>query len=124
MEAKWWKWRVCVVLYVSYASCYFGRNSFSSLSHFAVDSGVSVELVGLISTAMALGYSFGKLLATFAVDSVPPTILYPSVITLVGLINLAFSFTAHPEGMILLWFLNGCMHAVAWVSYNLPSCGC
>ena len=100
---------------MSYASCYFGRRSFSSLATSAIDSGVTVEQIGMIGSSMALGYSSGKLWATLAIDGLSPVVVYPIIIISIGIINFLFAYTTTVSIMIFCWFINGALHGIAWV---------
>lgn len=96
-------------------SCYFGRRSFSSLTSVAIDEDITVEQVGFISSGMAMGYSFGKLWATLAIDGISPVVIYPIIIFLVGGVNYLFANSTSTIFLVAFWFCNGCLHGIAWV---------
>lgn len=112
---NWWQWRIFVILFISYISCYFGRQIFSSLSHWAIISDVNIQEVGLISSGFACGFSIGKLTGAFIVDIFPPQLTFPFIIFFVGFCNLFFSLVPSFYFLIFFWFINGILQGMAWV---------
>lgn len=117
MSLGFWKWRICIILYLSYASCYFGRRSFSSLATVALESDITVEQIGMIGSSMALGYSAGKLWATLAIDGISPVVIYPIILLSIGVVNFLFALSTSIIFMIICWFINGALHGIAWVRF-------
>jgi sugar phosphate permease len=105
-------------LYISYAACYSGKFSVSSLTNQIVSDseGLTMEQVGVIGSSSAIGYSVGKIIATILLDMFPATQILALIVFIVGLSNFCFSITYNYPSLVILWGINGVMHGLSWVS--------
>jgi MFS transporter, OPA family, glycerol-3-phosphate transporter len=118
-----WQYQICALLYLSYAACYFGKLSVSSLTNqiIADPEGLTMEQVGVIGSSTAIGYSIGKIIATIVLDMFPATTVFPGIVLCVGLVNFLFSITYNYPVLVMLWGINGVLQGLSWVRLSLDS---
>lgn len=114
-----WQVRIFLCIYIGYASCYVGKQSFNGLVQAVLadpTSGLDVAAVGLVGSATAFGYTAGKVISTLLLDSLRVRTLFPSVILGIGLANVAFAFSTNTTAYVLFWGINGVLQGLSWVS--------
>mmetsp|Transcript_15888 Transcript_15888/g.62082 ORF Transcript_15888/g.62082 Transcript_15888/m.62082 type:complete len:474 (-) Transcript_15888:31-1452(-) len=112
-----WQVRIFICIYVGYASCYAGKQSFNGLVQAVLadpTSGLDVAGVGMVGSATAMGYTAGKVVATLLLDSVRVRTLFPLVVLGIGLVNVAFACSNSLPAYILFWGGNGLLQGLSW----------
>ena len=102
------QWRIFLSLLFGYAFFYTCRLSLSVAKKPMLDAElVTVDVLGVIGSALFLTYAFGKFINGFLADHANVRKLMSFGLFMSALINLAFGATTNATLFIVLWGLNG-----------------
>lgn len=73
---------------------------------------------GLITSSQSAAYAISKFVSGVLSDQMSARWLFSSGLLLVGLVNVAFSWSSTVSAFAALWFLNGLAQGLGW-----PPCG-
>ena len=91
---------------LSYLACYFARNLLSAVTPYMLETGFSVEFIGLMSTAWMLCYALGQLINGFVGDHVPAKIMAGGGLCLAGVCNLVLYLSTGENVMLIAYALS------------------
>ncbi|XP_044525558.1 glucose-6-phosphate exchanger SLC37A4 isoform X2 [Gracilinanus agilis] len=106
-------------MFVGYSLYYFNRKTFSFVMPSLVEEIVlDKDDLGLITSSQSASYAISKFVSGVLSDQISARWLFSSGLLLVGLINVAFSWSSTVSVFATLWFLNGLAQGLGW-----PPCG-
>lgn len=92
---------------LSYLACYFARNLLSAVTPHMLESGFTVEFIGLMSTACMLSYAAGQLINGFIGDHVPTKFMVSGGLCFSGVCNLLLHLSSSEGVMLSAYALSG-----------------
>ncbi|XP_056650234.1 glucose-6-phosphate exchanger SLC37A4 isoform X2 [Monodelphis domestica] len=106
-------------MFVGYSLYYFNRKTFSFVMPALVEEiALDKDDLGLITSSQSASYAISKFVSGVLSDQISARWLFSSGLLLVGLINVAFSWSSTVSVFATLWFLNGLAQGLGW-----PPCG-
>eukprot|EP00062_Callorhinchus_milii_P021213 gi/632977699/ref/XP_007905493.1/ PREDICTED: glucose-6-phosphate translocase isoform X2 [Callorhinchus milii] len=106
-------------MFVGYTLYYFNRKTFSFVMPSIMQE-VTLEKddLGLITSSQSLAYAISKFISGVLSDQISARLLFCTGLFLVGVVNVAFSWSSSVMVFAILWFLNGLAQGFGW-----PPCG-
>ncbi|XP_032213025.1 glucose-6-phosphate exchanger SLC37A4 isoform X5 [Mustela erminea] len=106
-------------MFGGYSLYYFNRKTFSFVMPSLVEEiPLDKDDLGLITSSQAAAYAISKFVSGVLSDQMSARWLFSSGLLLVGLVNIAFSWSSVVPVFAALWFLNGLAQGLGW-----PPCG-
>ncbi|XP_045870569.1 glucose-6-phosphate exchanger SLC37A4 isoform X2 [Meles meles] len=106
-------------MFGGYSLYYFNRKTFSFVMPSLVEEiPLDKDDLGLITSSQAAAYAISKFVSGVLSDQMSARWLFSSGLLLVGLVNIAFSWSSMVPVFAALWFLNGLAQGLGW-----PPCG-
>lgn len=105
------------VTYFAYALLYATRKPFSVVKPLVQDElGLTADALGLIDTGFLAAYAVGQvtLPISLAYYNVKPSTALFFLYLGSGLVSVAFGLTHQPSSLLLLWVVNGVLHAAVF----------
>ena len=95
------------VCMLSYLACYFARNLLSAVTPQMLETGFTVDQIGLMSTACMLTYAIGQLINGFLGDTVPTKYMVSGGLLLSGICNFALPFLPTATAITVAYSTSG-----------------
>ncbi|XP_072469113.1 glucose-6-phosphate exchanger SLC37A4 isoform X3 [Notamacropus eugenii] len=106
-------------MFGGYSLYYFNRKTFSFVMPSLVEEiSLDKDDLGLITSSQSASYAISKFVSGVLSDQMSARWLFSSGLLLVGLVNVAFSWSSTVSVFATLWFLNGLAQGLGW-----PPCG-
>ncbi|XP_045432139.1 glucose-6-phosphate exchanger SLC37A4 isoform X1 [Pipistrellus kuhlii] len=110
---------IFAAMYGGYSLYYFNRKTFSFVMPSLVEEvPLDKDDLGLITSSQSAAYAISKFVSGVLSDQMSARWLFSSGLLLVGLVNVAFSWSSTVSAFAALWFLNGLAQGLGW-----PPCG-
>ncbi|XP_006037676.1 glucose-6-phosphate exchanger SLC37A4 isoform X1 [Alligator sinensis] len=106
-------------MFAGYTLYYFNRKTFSFvMPSVMAEIQLDKDDLGLITSSQSAAYAISKFISGVLSDQMSARWLFSSGLLLVGLVNVAFSWSSTVAVFSGLWFLNGLAQGLGW-----PPCG-
>ncbi|XP_073458554.1 glucose-6-phosphate exchanger SLC37A4 isoform X1 [Aquarana catesbeiana] len=106
-------------MFMGYTLYYFNRKTFSFVMPSVMQEiKLDKDDLGLITSSQSAAYAISKFISGVLSDQISARWLFSSGLCLVGLVNVAFSWSSSVSVFAILWFLNGLAQGFGW-----PPCG-
>ncbi|KAM6295695.1 glucose-6-phosphate exchanger SLC37A4 [Aegotheles albertisi] len=110
---------IFAAMFAGYTLYYFNRKTFSFVMPAVMaEVPLGKDELGLITSSQAAAYAISKFVSGVLSDRVSARWLFSSGLLMVGLVNVAFSWSSTVAAFAGLWFLNGLAQGLGW-----PPCG-
>ncbi|XP_054853690.1 glucose-6-phosphate exchanger SLC37A4 isoform X2 [Eublepharis macularius] len=111
--------RVFAAMYAGYTLYYFNRKTFAFVMPSVMgEVALGKDDLGLITSSQSAAYAISKFVSGVLSDQMSARWLFSSGLLLVGIVNVAFSWSSTVAVFAGLWFLNGLAQGLGW-----PPCG-
>ncbi|XP_053308577.1 glucose-6-phosphate exchanger SLC37A4 isoform X2 [Spea bombifrons] len=106
-------------MFVGYTLYYFNRKTFSFVMPSVMQEiQLDKDDLGLITSSQSAAYAISKFISGVLSDQLSARWLFSIGLCLVGLVNVAFSWSSSVSVFAILWFFNGLAQGLGW-----PPCG-
>ncbi|CAH2319600.1 glucose-6-phosphate exchanger SLC37A4 isoform X1 [Pelobates cultripes] len=110
---------IFTAMFVGYTLYYFNRKTFSFVMPSVMEEiKLDKDDLGLITSSQSAAYAISKFISGVLSDQLSARWLFSIGLCLVGLVNVAFSWSSSVSIFAILWFLNGLAQGLGW-----PPCG-
>ncbi|NXI98828.1 G6PT1 protein, partial [Psophia crepitans] len=110
---------IFTAMFVGYTLYYFNRKTFSFVMPAVMaEVPLGKDELGLITSSQSAAYAISKFVSGVLSDQLSARWLFSSGLLMVGLVNVAFSWSSTVTAFAGLWFLNGLAQGLGW-----PPCG-
>ncbi|KAM8927370.1 glucose-6-phosphate exchanger SLC37A4 isoform 2-T2 [Pelodytes ibericus] len=110
---------IFTAMFVGYTLYYFNRKTFSFVMPSVMQEiKLDKDDLGLITSSQSAAYAISKFISGVLSDQLSARWLFASGLFLVGLVNVAFSWSSSVSVFAVLWFFNGLAQGLGW-----PPCG-
>ncbi|NWW95831.1 G6PT1 protein, partial [Rhynochetos jubatus] len=115
----WYRAVIFGAMFVGYTLYYFNRKTFSFVMPAVMaEVPLGKDELGLITSSQSAAYAISKFVSGVLSDQASARWLFSSGLLMVGLVNVAFSWSSSVSAFAGLWFLNGLAQGLGW-----PPCG-
>jgi len=112
---SYWRRRILISLWISYAMFYVGRVNFSPAIPLLQDEyGFTKTALGGVTTALFFAYGVGQFVNGQLGDKFGGRIMIATGLILSAIFNLLFGFSSILTAMIAIWALNGYVQSMGW----------
>ena len=106
---------IVIVLWLLYASAYYGRTCYSSAMTVIISNGIySKTQIGLVGTAFFICYGTGQILSGIIGDKVNPFWMILTGIAGSGICCFFMAASKSVTSMMIIWGINGIAQSMLW----------
>ncbi|NXL35911.1 G6PT1 protein, partial [Glaucidium brasilianum] len=110
---------IFAAMFVGYTLYYFNRKTFSFVMPAVMaEVPLGKDDLGLVTSSQSAAYAISKFVSGVLSDRLSARWLFSAGLLMVGLVNVAFSWSSTVAAFAGLWFLNGLAQGLGW-----PPCG-
>jgi OPA family sugar phosphate sensor protein UhpC-like MFS transporter len=114
-QYKYWRIRIFLGMYLSYAFFYFSRKSFTfAMPVMSTELGLDKVQLGFLATILSLTYGTSKFVSGVISDKSNPRYFMGIGLILTGIFNVLFGFSSTFTLFAIFWSLNGWFQGWGW----------